>query len=95
MNSLYFLVSYDDKSGNMDDSGANENVVVHFLKTEGFRCAAGFWGCPWCFVDIEEKVFYPGRPGVSYGRVVGNQAITFDEFKTIYEIYKKYEGSPR
>ncbi len=92
MDSLYFLVSYDDKNGNMDTEGANKNGVVHFLKTEGFSCAAGYCGCPWFFVDIEKKVFKPGMPGVSYGKVVGDHAIIFDEFRTIYEIYKKYEG---
>ena len=92
MDNLYFLVSYDDKNGNTDVEGANKNGVVHFLKTEGFSCGAGYWGCPWYFVDIKKKVFKPGRPGLSYGKVVGDHAVTFDEFRTIYEIYKKYEG---
>ncbi len=89
---LYILVWHDDKHGNLDTEGVNENGIIHFLKAEGFRCAAGYWGCPWYFVDIGQKMFKPGRPGVSYGKVIGNHAITFDEFKSIYEIYKKYDG---
>lgn len=88
----YFLVFYDDFQGNLDTNGRNINGVVHFLKEEGFDCTAGFWGCPWYYVDIKNKKFKPGRPGVSYGNVVGGHAITFEEFKTIYFIYKKYEG---
>jgi hypothetical protein len=30
--------------------------------------------------------------GVGLTRVVGGHAITFEEFLTIYNIYKKYEG---
>ena len=38
------------------------------------------------------KKYRPGRPGVAYGSVVGGHAITFKEFKIIYNIYKKYDG---
>ena len=31
-------------------------------------------------------------PGVSLALPIGNHAITIDEFKTIYAIFKKYEG---
>ena len=33
-----------------------------------------------------------GMPGVSLALPIGNHAITIDEFKTIYAIFKKYEG---
>ena len=59
-----------------------------------FSCQAGFWGCPWYFVDIENKKYKPGRPGLSYGRVIGNHAITLNEFLLIYAIYSKYEVEP-
>lgn len=90
--SVYLLVYYDDKKGNLDTEGMNPEGIVHFLKEEGFICKAGFWGCPWYFVDINNKKFKPGRPGVKYGIVIGDHAITFGEFKTIYSIYKKYKG---
>ena len=88
---LYYLVSYDDgyNYGSIDNT---KNELLSFLKDEHFSCQGGFWGCPWCFIDIENKKYYPGRPGVSYGRVIGNHAITFEEFLTIYHIFKKYEG---
>lgn len=31
-------------------------------------------------------------PGVGLAEPLGNHAITIEEFKTIYSIYKKYEG---
>ena len=85
---VYFLVYYDCES-NLD---SDDNPFLEFLEKEEFSCDAGFWGCPWYFVDIEEKTYKPGRPGVSYGIEIGGHAITFEEFKTIYEIYKKYDG---
>lgn len=88
----YFLVVFDDHNGNIDTEGKNKDGIVCFLKKEKFKCKAGFFGMPWYFVDIRNKFFLPGRPGIAYGKVVGNHSITFEEFKTIYFIYKKYEG---
>ena len=55
-----------------------------------------------CYVDDEivrllhvvftRKLFSYGMPGVAKAGVIGDHAITVDEFKTIYAIYKKYEG---
>ena len=68
--------------------------IYDWLKKEGFFCSRGkgFWGCEWVFINILSKVYAPGRPGVAYTKVVGDHAITFEEFSIIYEIYKKYEG---
>ena len=49
-------------------------------------------GVPWVFINIYFKVYAPGRAGIEYTKVVGNHAITFPEFLTIYNIFKKYEG---
>ena len=84
----YFLVSYDDHHGNIGDE---HNEVIKFLKDNNFCCAAGYWGMPWLFVDINNKIYLPGRPGVSYGKVIGNHTITFEDFKTIFDIFEKYE----
>ncbi len=89
---IYFLVRHDNHHGNIDTEGEDPDGAVRYFKDNGFTCAAGYWGCPWYFVDIRKKIFKPGRPGVSYGYEIGNHAITLDEFKTIYNIYKKYEG---
>ena len=75
---IYFLVYYDCGS-NLD---IDDNPFLDYLKKEEFDCEAGFWGCPWYFVDIEDKTYKPGRPGVSYGKVIGEHAITVEEFKT-------------
>lgn len=90
--SLFFLVYYDDHHGNLDTEGRYQDGFVRWLKDHKFSCAARYWGCPWYFVDIEHKKFKPGRPGLCYGKVICEHAITFEEFKVIYVIYHKYEG---
>ena len=65
-----------------------------WLQSEGF-CFSGYhgnYGCWWAYVNITRKEYAYGMPGVSLARVLGNHAITIDEFFTIYSIYKKYEG---
>ena len=75
-----------------DDLGRKESEFISFLRVEGFQCKHGFWDCPWAWVNIETKVYGRGRPGVAYAGVIGGHAITIQEFMTIYEIYKRYEG---
>ena len=87
----YFLVWYDDGHGNTNPSfWDGPRCLPEYLKERGFSCKAGYWGCPWYFVDIKNKIFLPGRPGVSYGEVIGGHDITFAEFKSIYSIYERY-----
>ena len=88
---IYYLVSYND-GYNYGLHSDYKNELLSFLKDEGFSCKGGYWGCPWYFIDIENKIYYPGRPGVIYGKVIGNHEITVEEFKTIYHIFKKHEG---
>ena len=90
----YFLVKYDDgyNYGRTRFGELTNNELLEYLDKERFSCTAGFWGCPWYFIDIVNKKYKPGRPGLSYGKVIGEHAITFEEFKTIYDIYKKYKG---
>ena len=52
----------------------------------------GNYGCWWIHVNITRKMYAYGMPGVSIARPIGNHAITIEEFKTIYQIYRKYEG---
>lgn len=66
-----------------------------FLEKEGFVGEKGAYsieGIDWLYVNIYSKVFKKGRRGIAFTPVVGDHAITFDEFVTIYNIYKKYEG---
>ncbi len=88
----YFLVVYDDNRGNVDTEGLIKGGIVEYLKSKGFACKGGYWSMPWYWIDIRNKFFLPGRPGIAFGKVVGNHGITFEEFKTIYSIYEKYEG---
>ena len=80
MASEYYVVSFDDHQGNL----GRKNELTDFLKQNGFRCMAGYWGCPWYFISIKDKIFYPGRPGVSYGKAIGRPFIYFNDFKAIY-----------
>ncbi len=78
-----------------DDSlKQHDSEVTKWLRSQGFKSTSysGCWGCNWIFINIKQKLYALGRPGVAYAQVVGDHAITMDEFKTIYEIYKKYEG---
>ena len=45
-------------------------------------------------MDIENRIYKPGRPGLSYGREIGNHAITLNEFLLIYEIFNNHEEEP-
>lgn len=73
-----------------------ETDIFKWLKSQGFRAASksGIWGsgCNWAFINMYNKIYILGRPGVAYASVINDHAITIEEFKTIYEIYKKYEG---
>lgn len=68
-----------------------------WLKAEGFeRWKKGkgvFSHVIWVYVNINKRLFSPGIPGIPLtSPVIGNHAITIDEFQTIYSIFKKYEG---
>ena len=89
-NSSCFLIK-DERVKEKWDS----NPIYQFLKEEGFQYAKGYKsieGIDWLYVNIYSKVFAKGRPCIAYAPVVGDHAITFDEFVVIYNIFKKYEG---
>lgn len=72
--------------------------IYKWLKDEGFiswGLKGVYSGVDWVFINLSSKVFAPGMPGVSVTSVIGNHAITMDEFMTIYHIFKKYEGLER
>lgn len=69
---------------------------VQWLISEGFSIH-GIYRMKWrenvaVYVNINYKTIAFGMPGIRCFEEIGNHAITIDEFKTIYAIYKKYEG---
>ena len=71
-------------------------VLTNFrqLRQEGYEPgdSRGCFGCPWCYAHLSRKRFAYGMPGVAVTRPIGGHAITLEEFWTIYEIYRKYQG---
>lgn len=68
--------------------------IYSYLKENGFEAQKGSYSIEsidWLYVNIYSKVFAKGRGGIALTKVVGDHAITFEEFKTIYNIFKKYE----
>ena len=68
--------------------------IYDWLRSEGFITwgRKGSFSMDWIYINILSKVYAPGVPGIGLTKVVGDHAITFEEFKTIYNIFKKYEG---
>ena len=48
--------------------------------------------CDWVFINITNKLYAYGMPGIEIIKPIGNHAITIDEFMQIYNIYEKYKG---
>ncbi|MBQ3391561.1 MAG: hypothetical protein IJG56_04100, partial [Clostridia bacterium] len=65
-----------------------------WLRQEGFTFGGyhGNYGCWWAYINITRRQYAYGMPGIKLVQPIGNHAITIEEFKTIYAIYKKYEG---
>ena len=71
-----------------------ESNIIKYLKSEGFVSwgKKGYYdGINWIYININNKLFAFGMPGIPITTPVGNHAITFEEFLNIYEIYKKYD----
>lgn len=80
-----------------DASFCSENApFLAWLEMEGFRRAklsvGSDHGITWFFINLNSKLYCRGKCGVRIAQVVADHAITTDEFITIYQIYKKYEG---
>ena len=71
-----------------------DSPFIDWLRSEGFTFGGyhGNYGCCWAHINITRKQYAYGMPGVCLSQPIGNHAITIEEFKTIYAIYKKYEG---
>lgn len=72
-----------------------DSPFVEWLRNEGFTYGwyKGNYGiCDWAFINITSKQYAYGMPGIQITVPTGNHAITLDEFMTIYNIYRKYDG---
>ena len=59
---------------------------VQWLREEGFKigwCKGHYSNCPWMYIDITRKLYAYGMPGIAIVSVIGEHAITLDEFKMI------------
>lgn len=71
------------------------DAIYDYLTKEGFKAQKGcsfIEGIDWLYINIYSKVYAKGRAGIALTKVVGDHAITFEEFKIIYDIFKKYEN---
>ena len=71
-----------------------ESEFIAFLNNEGF-CSWGkkgyYTGIDWIYVNLNNKRYAFGLPGIPITKPVGEHAITREEFMIIYDIYKKYD----
>ena len=51
-----------------------------------------FDGVDWVYINLNSKLYAPGLPGIPVVSTVMNHAITFTQFKTIYQILNSYSG---
>ena len=74
----------------------NESSFKKWLENEGFETwrYARWFETSWVYINIDTKLYSKGMEGIKLTNYVGCHAITIDEFKTIYYIFKKYEGMP-
>ena len=74
----------------------NDREFVKYLHEEGFekwsKSKGHFDGVDWIYVNINSKVYAYGMPGIAVTKAFGNHAVSINEFKMIYSIYKKYEN---
>ena len=75
-----------------------KDPFYNWLRGEGFnihKTYSGIWQhCKAMYININNKTIAFSMPGIKCFDPLGNHVITIEEFKTIYEIYKKYEGKP-
>lgn len=88
-----YILVYDEMYGKYYPQ---YDPFVQWLISEGFSIH-GVYRMKWkenvaVYVNINYKTIAFGMPGVRCFEEIGHHAITIDEFKTIYAIYKKYES---
>lgn len=79
------------------DKAIRENCEFEcWLMQEGFsywRYSRGWYdGVCWLYINLNNKLIARGMQGVKITEPLCRHAVTIGEFKTIYSIFKKYEG---
>ncbi len=69
-----------------------EGFKAKHVTTLGSLSGRNDWSIYWLYIDTVSKYYSLGLPGIKLCKVVGDHAITVEEFKQIYNIYKKYDG---
>ncbi len=74
--------------------GEQNHPFWAWLRDEGFHSWGQHrnFGTNWVFVNLNSMEYTPGMPGLRLASPIREHAITIDEFKTIWKIYKKYDG---
>ena len=74
----------------------DNDPFIRWLKSEGFTLQN--YGHPTTehglYINVKSKVYNWGMGGVSLSYILFDHAIHMDEFKQIYNIFKRYEGLP-
>lgn len=73
----------------------NASPIFGWLEMEGFSQWGqidGYYGMDWIFININKKTYGLAQSRIGRLLVIGGHPIRFDEFKQIYEIYRRYEG---
>ena len=74
--------------------GNSQHPFWTWLREEGFHSwgVHGNYGMNWVFINLNSMEYAPGMPGIRLASPIREHAITMEEFKTIWQIYRKYDG---
>ena len=74
--------------------GDSRHPFWAWLLEEGFHLWLnhGNYGMNWIFINLNSMICAPGMPGIKVTSSIREHAVTVDEFKTIWQIFTKYEG---
>lgn len=91
LNDQYFMVYCETKEKMYDfRERMKENYGFEFIPAYSGGLLTG----PWMYFNLNTRFMFYGNIGVNVlsGPVIGEHALTMDEFVQIADIYKKYEG---
>lgn len=72
-----------------------DSEFYKWLHENGFKSWGrhGFFSsCPWIYVNLNNRIYAFGMPGIPITQEFGDHAVTIEEFMSIYNIFEKYKG---